>query len=90
MSHPAKFPEALARDHIASWSNPGDLVLDPFLGSGTTGKMALQSGRRFIGIEISDEYLAIARNRIEHQAAKAGAAPSKPTHGDQNDLFSAA
>jgi site-specific DNA-methyltransferase (adenine-specific) len=53
--HPAPFPEALANDHIISWSNPGDTVLDPFCGSGTTGKMALLNGRKFIGIEISDE-----------------------------------
>ena len=63
--HPAIFPEHLAADHIASWSNPGDVVLDPFLGSGTTGKMAILAGRKFIGIEISDEYLDIARKRIE-------------------------
>jgi len=62
--HPAVFPERLAADHIASWSNPGDLVLDPFLGSGTTGKMAVQMGRNFIGIEISAEYLSIASDRI--------------------------
>ena len=47
--HPAPFPEALANDHILSWSNPGDLVLDPFVGSGTTGKMAVLNGREFIG-----------------------------------------
>lgn len=64
VSHPARFPEQLAADHIASWSNPGDVVLDPFMGSGTTGKMALLAERRFIGIEISDEYLAIASDRI--------------------------
>jgi hypothetical protein len=62
--HPAIFPEALARDHITTWSNAGDLVLDPFMGSGTTGKMALQSGRRFVGIEISEDYLQIAHRRI--------------------------
>ena len=62
--HPAPFPEALARDHILSWSNPGDTVLDPFLGSGTTGKMAVELGREFIGIEISEEYLKIAQTRI--------------------------
>lgn len=65
IDHPAAFPEQLAADHIASWSNPGDTVLDPFLGSGTTGKMALLAGRKFIGIEISDEYLDIACKRIE-------------------------
>lgn len=62
--HPAPFPDQLAADHIASWSNPGDVVLDPFLGSGTTGKMAVQMGRQFIGIEISGEYCEIARQRI--------------------------
>lgn len=62
--HPAPFPEALARDHIISWSNPGDTVLDPFMGSGTTGKMAAQLGRRFIGIELDPEYFAIAKARI--------------------------
>jgi DNA modification methylase len=63
--HPAPFPEALARDHILSWSNPGDTVLDPFLGSGTTGKMAAQLGRFFIGVDISAEYVELARKRIE-------------------------
>ena len=62
--HPAAFPEALARDHILSWSNPGDTVFDPFLGSGTTGKMALLEGRRFIGIEREPEYFDIAQKRI--------------------------
>ena len=63
--HPAVFPEKLALDHILSWSDPGDLVLDPMCGSGTTGKMALLQGREFIGIDISPEYIAIARQRIE-------------------------
>ena len=62
--HPAPFPEALARDHILSWSDPCDVVLDPFLGSGTTGKMAVASGRNFIGIEISKEYMETAMTRI--------------------------
>jgi len=63
--HPAVFPEQLAADHIISWSNPGDIVLDPMCGSGTTCKMALKLGRRFIGIDISEEYCEIARKRIE-------------------------
>lgn len=62
--HPAPFPEALARDHILSWSNPGDVVLDPMCGSGTTGKMAILTGRQFIGIDISAEYVELARQRI--------------------------
>jgi DNA modification methylase len=62
--HPAIFPEQLANDHIISWSNEGDTVLDCFLGSGTTGKMAVQLNRNFIGMEISSEYLDIAKKRI--------------------------
>jgi len=62
--HPAMFPESLAHDHIVSWSNEGDTVLDCFLGSGTTGKVAKQLNRRFVGIEISPEYLEIASKRI--------------------------
>jgi len=63
--HPAIFPEALARDHILSWSNPGDIVLDPFIGSGTTAKMAKESGRHWIGIDISDEYCKLAEKRVK-------------------------
>ena len=63
--HPAPFPEALARDHILSWSNEGDTVFDPFLGSGTTGKMAILHGRNFIGIERVEKYFDIACKRIE-------------------------
>lgn len=62
--HPAIFPEQLASDHILSWSNPGDVVLDPFMGSGTTGKMASLAGRQYIGFEISQKYCAIAEKRI--------------------------
>jgi DNA modification methylase len=62
--HPAPFPEVLARDHILSWSNPGDLVLDPFAGSGTTLKMAKETGRNYIGIEISPDYCKLIEKRI--------------------------
>ena len=62
--HPAIFPEKLAADHIQSWSNEGDTVFDPFLGSGTTGKMAFLANRNFIGIERDDKYFAIAQQRI--------------------------
>ena len=58
------FPEKLAEDHILSWSNPGDIVLDPFVGSGTTPKMAIRHNRHFIGIDISPEYCDLARRRI--------------------------
>ena len=63
--HPAIFPEKLAADHISSWSQEGDLVFDPFAGSGTTGKMALAAGRRFLGCEVVPEYFEIAKRRIE-------------------------
>lgn len=63
--HPAIFPEQLATDHILSWSNPGDTILDPFMGSGTTAKMAILNQRNFIGFEISEEYCAIAEERLE-------------------------
>ena len=62
--HPAIFPEQLARDHVISWSNPNDIVLDPFMGSGTTGKIAKQLRRRFIGIELDPRYFILAKTRI--------------------------
>ncbi len=63
--HPAIFPESLCEDHIKSWSNPGDIVLDPMAGSGTTLKVAKQLQRHFIGIDVSEEYCYIARERIK-------------------------
>ena len=66
--HPAPFPDKLAQDHIISWSNPGDLVLDPMCGSGTTCKMAKINARDYIGIEISDEYAKIAERRVQVQS----------------------
>ena len=63
--HAASFPESLAGDHIKSWSNEGDLVLDPFAGSGTTCKAAKILQRRFIGIEINPNYVEICRKRLE-------------------------
>ena len=70
--HPAIFPELLAHDHIISWSNEGDTVFDPFLGSGTTGKMAKKLGRRFVGVEKVEEYYEIASARINAQAEEVG------------------
>lgn len=63
--HPATFPEKLAESHILSWSNEGDLVLDPMCGSGTTCKMALLNKRNYIGIEISKEYCEISEKRLK-------------------------
>ena len=63
--HPAVFPYQLAERHIRTWCNEGDLVLDPFMGSGTTGLAALRNNRRFVGIEIVPEYLEISKNRLD-------------------------
>jgi DNA modification methylase len=63
--HPGTFPEALAHDHILSWSNPGYIVLDCFAGSGTTLKMAKELGRHWIGIEISQEYCNLCKKRVD-------------------------
>lgn len=63
--HPATFPDGLARDHILSWSNSGDIVFDPMCGSGTTLKMAMQNGRNFLGFDISPEYVELSKKRVE-------------------------
>ena len=63
--HPAIFPEQLANDHILSWSNEGDLIYDPFMGSGTTAKMCILNNRNWIGSEISNEYCNIIEERIK-------------------------
>lgn len=63
--HPGVFPVRLAEDHIVSWSDPGDVVLDPFMGSGTTALAAIKNSRKYIGFEIAEEYCAIAQQRID-------------------------
>ena len=63
--HPAIFPESLAEDHILSWTNPGDIVLDPMAGSGTTLKMAKMNKRDYIGIDINEEYVELCKKRVE-------------------------
>jgi len=69
-NHPATFPEKLAEDHIITWSNEGDVVLDPFMGSGTTAKMALLNNRNYIGFELDKHYCDIANERIRKALAK--------------------
>ncbi len=68
--HPAIFPNELADDHIISWSNPSDLILDPFLGSGTTAFCAKKLGRKCIGIEIEEKYCEIAAKRCSQSVMK--------------------
>ncbi len=70
--HPAVFPERLPKEHIISWTNPGDIVLDPFSGSGTTVKAAKELNRRFIGIEVNPEYVEIINKRIAQDALALG------------------
>jgi site-specific DNA-methyltransferase (adenine-specific) len=64
--HPAPFPEQLANDHIISWSNEGDTILDCFMGSGTTAIACMESNRKYIGFEISAEYCKMANERIKN------------------------
>lgn len=82
--HPATFPEELAERHILTWSNPGDVVLDYFGGSGTTAKMARQNGRHYITGDISAEYCELMRKRLAQpftlpMFAEASAQPEQPT-----------
>ena len=64
--HPAIFPEQLVKDHIISWSNEGDIVFDPMCGSGSTCKMAYLNDRKFIGVDMSEEYInGICKPRLK-------------------------
>lgn len=67
VKHPAPFPEQLASDHIITWSNEGDTVLDCFMGSGTTAVACIRTKRNYIGFEISSEYCEMAKRRIEQE-----------------------
>lgn len=68
--HPAIFPEQLARDQVLTWTNEGDVVYDCFMGSGTTAKVAEQLKRRWLGSEVSDEYVKIAEQRLRPYVKK--------------------
>lgn len=76
--HPAPMPEKLCRDLLVSWSDHGSLALDPFMGSGTTGVACVNTGRKFIGIEMDSEYFEIARQRIKDALAKPANTVSVP------------
>ena len=77
-NHPAIFPERLAKDHVASWSNPGDVVLDPFAGSGTTLKAAKDLERLWAGIEINPEYVKIAERRLSQDVLQLETCAMRP------------
>ena len=68
--HPAVFPEKLAEDNILSWSCEGDLVLDPFMGSGTTAKMAMLNNRNYIGFELNKDYYEKSLERVAKYEGK--------------------
>ena len=76
-AHPAQFPLAVVDRIIKACSSPGDIILDPFIGSGTTAESALRNGRQVVGFEIREDYIEIAQGRIEeavsaikHEAAQ--------------------
>ena len=86
--HPAMFPENLARDHILSWSNAGDLVFDPMCGAGTTCKMAKATDRRWLGVDVSSEYTAIAKQRVDDMLeASLSSLPSRADPFDELVAF---
>ena len=64
VDHPAPFPEEIPRRCIEAFSNVGDLVYDPFMGSGTTAKVAADNNRNWIGSEISQNYVEMVKNRV--------------------------
>lgn len=71
-AHFAVMPEALVEPCVLAGSAPGDLVLDPFTGSGTVGVVALRHGRKFVGCELNSEYVSMARNRTVGPVLGAG------------------
>jgi DNA modification methylase len=94
-THPTEKPIPLMRDIVALFTNPGDIVLDPFMGSGTTGVACARLGRRFIGIEIEPKYFDIACRRIEQAHRQRdlfvhAPAPEHPVETQIADLFAEA
>lgn len=85
--HPAVFPLSLALDHIVSWSNHGDTVLDPFTGSGTTGVACVKTGRSFIGIERDPDYFAIAYKRVDEATRQPNPFANRDERPTKTKLF---
>jgi site-specific DNA-methyltransferase (adenine-specific) len=84
--HPAIFPEELAKLQIQSWSNPGDVILDPFSGSGTTCKAAKELNRQWCGIEINPEYCAIAEARLSQDVLQLETCAMRPNTDSQTKV----
>jgi site-specific DNA-methyltransferase (adenine-specific) len=70
VDHPAPFPVELPKRLILLYTRPGDVVLDPFMGSGSTAIAAKLTGRHYVGYELSAEYCQLAEKRLEHEVAK--------------------
>jgi adenine-specific DNA-methyltransferase len=84
--HPAQFPVAVIERIILACSNPGDLVLDPFMGSGTVAQVALATGRRVVGFEIEERYIGICRSRIQSHLEKCRAEAAQGLLGFTGDI----
>ncbi|MGR3179943.1 MAG: DNA-methyltransferase [Candidatus Anammoxibacter sp.] len=82
--HPATMPYCMAHDHIETWSNGGDTILDPFMGSGTTGVACARMGRNFIGVELEHKYFDIACKRIEDAYKQSDLFIEPPKHMEPN------
>ena len=74
-AHPTQKPRKIFEIPISEWSNPGDFILDPFMGSGTTLRAAKDLGRKAIGIEIEERYCEIAAKRLSQEVFDFGSAP---------------
>ncbi|MET4197256.1 site-specific DNA-methyltransferase (adenine-specific) [Bradyrhizobium sp. LA8.1] len=85
--HPTEKPISLMCEIIEKFTNPGDLVLDPFMGSGSTGVAAVRLGRRFIGIEVAPRYFGIAVNRISDAISRPDMFVAPPAPPKQTSLF---
>jgi len=83
--HPAAFPLALAHRHVTSWSNPGDVILDPFAGSGTTLKAAKELNRQWCGIEINPTYVKIAEARLSQDVLQLETCAMRPNEKLSDD-----
>ena len=83
--HPATFPYLLAADHIRTWTNPGDIVLDPMAGSGTTLRAAANLGRHGVGVEVNPDYCDIVRRRMAQQVLLTDAPAPALDEGEYND-----
>jgi len=86
IGHPAPFPYEIPARHIQAWSNPGDVVLDPFSGSGTTCKAAKELNRQWCGIEINPEYCAIAEARLSQDVLQLETCAMRPNSPDQRQF----